>query len=102
MMHRLRYTVAVLLVLCIIGVSGLAPAQTVLHDKHHAHHHAATHGTALCTWMCAAGQVLDSIVAPTFVEQAPIARAEQPAFQPALSAALESPTSRGPPSLSIV
>jgi hypothetical protein len=31
----------------------------------------------------------------------PVARAEQPAFERVLSTALESPTSRGPPSISI-
>src|SRR5574341_551863 len=102
MMRRLQYTVALLLVLCIIGISGIASAQTVLHDSHHSHHQAATHGTVLCSWMCAAGQVLDSIAAPTLVEQLPVARVEQPAFERVLSTALESPTSRGPPSISIV
>jgi hypothetical protein len=28
----------------------------VEHAGHHAHHQAATHGTVLCSWMCAAGQ----------------------------------------------
>jgi hypothetical protein len=102
MMRRLQYTVALLLVVCIVGISGIAPGQTVLHDSHHAHHQAATHGTVLCSWMCAAGQVLDSIAAPTLVEQLPVARAEQPAFQQVLSTALKSPTSRGPPSFSII
>jgi len=102
MTRRLQYTVALLLVLCILGVSGIASAQTVLHDSHHAHHQAATHGTVLCSWMCAAGQVLDTASAPYLVEQSPVARTEQPAFQRVLRTALESPTSRGPPSISII
>ena len=28
------------------------------HGVHHGHHNAATHSTAVCAWMCAAGQVL--------------------------------------------
>ena len=102
MMRRLQYTIALLLVLCIVGISGIASAQTVLHDSHHAHHQAATHGTVLCSWMCAAGQVLDSIATPSLVEQLPAARAEQPAVQSVPVVTLDIATSRGPPSSSIV
>lgn len=57
MMHRGTSIVAVLLILCIMGISGIAPAQSVLHESHHhTHHQAATHGSAFCSWMCAAGQ----------------------------------------------
>jgi hypothetical protein len=63
MTDRFRYTVVILLIFAILGVSGLASAQTVLHDSHHAHHQAATHGTALCSWLCAAGQIHDASVA---------------------------------------
>ncbi len=48
--------VSVLLVCCVLSVGGLAQAQSVEHAGHHAHHQAATHGTVLCSWMCAAGQ----------------------------------------------
>jgi hypothetical protein len=97
-----KRALAGLLVLCILVVGGLASAQSITHESHHAHHQKATHGTVLCSWMCAAGQVLDSIATPILVEQLPVARAEQPAFERVLSTALESPTSRGPPSFSII
>jgi hypothetical protein len=53
---------SILLVLCVLSVGGLAQAQSVEHAGHHAQHQAATHGTVLCSWMCAAGTVLDSAV----------------------------------------
>lgn len=57
MMRRVSSIIAILLVLCIVGISGVASAQSVLHESHHnAHHQAATHGSVFCSWMCAAGQ----------------------------------------------
>lgn len=54
-----RRSVALSLALCLLLMSGLFYAQAVPHTFHHAHHQAATHSTALCSWLCAAGQVLD-------------------------------------------
>jgi hypothetical protein len=56
MNHTVLKFVSILLVLCVLSVGGLAQAQSVEHAGHHAHHQAATHGTVLCSWMCAAGQ----------------------------------------------
>jgi len=56
MNHVALKFVSILLVLCVLSVGGLAQAQSVEHAGHHAHHKAATHGTVLCSWMCAAGQ----------------------------------------------
>ena len=56
MNHKVFKFVSILLVLCVLSVGGLAQAQAVEHAGHHAHHQAATHGTVLCSWMCAAGQ----------------------------------------------
>jgi hypothetical protein len=39
----------------------------VAHAADHHHHHAATHSTALCSWMCAAGYGLEGV---TFVLKA--------------------------------
>jgi hypothetical protein len=98
----IKRTLACFLVLCILVVGGLASAQSVTHQSQHAHHQKATHGTLLCSWMCAAGQVLDSIATPILVEQSPVAHAEQPTFLSAPRLILDSPTSRGPPSSSII
>lgn len=61
------------LVLCVLAVGGLAQAQSVEHVGHHTQHQAATHGTVLCSWMCAAGTVLDTAVVLIQPERSPVA-----------------------------
>ena len=90
--------VAALLVLCILGVSGLAAAQSITHESHHAHHEKATHGTVLCSWMCAAGQVVDGAGAPDPVQRSPVTVTDDSVFLFVPHIALQSTTSRGPPS----
>jgi len=97
-----RKSIACLLVLCVLVVGGLASAQALTHESHHAHHQKSTHSTILCSWMCAAGQVLDGTAVPCLVGQSPVACVEQSAFQSVPHVTLESVTSRGPPSSSIV
>jgi hypothetical protein len=88
-------------VLCILSVGGLAQAQSVEHAGHHAQHQAATHGTLLCSWMCAAGTVLDTAVVTFQAELSPIALVTLPrSVQPSLEAFRISP-SRAPPSFSL-
>ena len=93
----MKRSLALLLILCLLAVGGLASAQSISHEAHHSHHQKATHGTVLCTWMCAAGQVLDAGTAPALVERAPISRVEQrPVY--ACPSSFSSPlVSRGPP-----
>lgn len=64
-----RKFLSISLVLCILAVGGLAQAQAAEHAGHHAQHQAATHGTLLCSWMCAAGTVLDTAVVSVQSEQ---------------------------------
>ena len=52
----MKQSLAILLVLSLLAVGGLASAQSISHETHHAHHHKAAHATVLCNWMCAAGQ----------------------------------------------
>lgn len=93
--------VSVLVVLCVLSVGGLAQAQSVEHAGHHAQHQAATHGTLLCSWMCAAGTVLDTAVVTFQAELSPIALVTVPySTQPSLEVCLISP-SRAPPSFSL-
>lgn len=98
-MNRLPATrvVAALLVLCILVVGGLASAQSITHESHHAHHQKATHGTALCSWMCAAGQVLDGTSAPAPLHLMPLELAEQASFSPIPSPVGKSRATRAPP-----
>jgi hypothetical protein len=92
---------SILLVLCILSVGGLAQAQAVEHAGHHAHHQAATHGTVLCSWMCAAGAVLDSAVVTFQAELSPIALITIPHFaQPSIELC-RTASSRAPPSFSL-
>jgi hypothetical protein len=96
-----KRALAVLLVLCILVVGGWAQAQSVEHAGHHAHHRAATHGTVLCSWMCAAGVVLDSAEVTFQAELSPIALITLPHFaQPSIELCQPSP-SRAPPSFSL-
>jgi len=102
-MYRIhaKRALAVLLVLCMLVVGGLAQAQSVEHAGHHAHHQAATHGTVLCTWMCAAGVVLDSAVVTFQAELSPIALITLPhSAQPSIEVCQTS-SSRAPPSFSL-
>jgi hypothetical protein len=68
--HKL---LTIFLVVCILLVGGLAQVQAAEHAGHHAKHQAATHGTVLCSWMCAAGTVLDTGVELIRTERSPVA-----------------------------
>ncbi len=101
MNHAVRKFSSILLVVCVLSVGGLAQAQSVEHAGHHAQHEAATHGTLLCSWMCAAGTVLDSAVTTFQAELSPIALVTPLASaQPSIEACQTSP-SRAPPSFSL-
>jgi len=92
---------ACFLILSILLVGGLASAQSISHESHHnTHHQKATHSTSLCTWMCAAGNVLDTAGAPELTELSPVAWSDQMILRLSLHTALDSETSRGPPQLS--
>ncbi len=96
---RCRSILSLLLVFSMLVVGGLASAQSITHESHHAHHQKATHGTVLCSWMCAAGQVLDGVAAPSLVERTPVGHAHigSTPFTPFV--ALHAIPSRGPPVL---
>ena len=101
MNHRVFKFLSILLVLCVLSVGGLAQAQSVEHAGHHAQHQAATHGTLLCSWMCAAGTVLDTAAVMFQAELSLIALVTLPhSAQPSVEACQSSP-SRAPPSFSL-
>jgi hypothetical protein len=101
MNHTALKYVSIFLVLCVLSVGGLAQAQSVEHAGHHAQHQAATHGTLLCSWMCAAGTLLDSAAVSFQAELSPIALVTTPHFaQPSIDACQIS-SSRAPPSFSL-
>jgi len=47
------------LVACLLLAGGLFASQSAAHSLHHDHHNASTHASAICSWMCAAGQVIE-------------------------------------------
>jgi hypothetical protein len=101
MNHKTFKFVSILLVLCVLSIGVLAQAQSVEHAGHHAHHQAATHGTLLCSWMCAAGTVLDTAVITFQAELNPIdlitpLQSVQPSIE-----ACRIYSSRAPPSFSL-
>ena len=101
MNHTVLKFLSILLVLCVLSVGGLAQAKSVEHAGHHAQHQAATHGTLLCSWMCAAGTVLDTAVVTFQAELSPIALIALPhAAQPSIESCQIS-SSRAPPSFSL-
>ena len=101
MNHTVLKFLSILLVLCVLSVGGLAQAQSVEHAGHHAHHQAATHGTLLCSWMCAAGTVLDTAVVTFQAELSPIALITlSHSVQPSIETCQTS-SSRAPPSFSL-
>jgi hypothetical protein len=93
----LQRSLACLLILCILAVGGLAAAQSLTHETQHSHHQKATHSSVLCSWMCAAGQVLDTTVGPSLVERTPVALAEFSTPQALSSVPSSLIPSRGPP-----
>lgn len=47
------------LVACLLLVGGVFASQSAAHSLHHDHHNASTHASVICSWMCAAGQVVE-------------------------------------------
>jgi hypothetical protein len=72
--------------------------QTVAHAAHHAHHKAATHSTALCTWMCAAGQVQEQASFNFQIELEVASLDDAFIAQQPIELHFVVPTTRGPPS----
>jgi len=96
-----RKFLSIFIVLCILAIGGIAQAQSAEHAGHHAQHQAATHGTVLCSWMCAAGTVLDSEVVfiqalRNHIALIPFQRSSGPIPQPSRIC-----SSRAPPSCSV-
>lgn len=72
--------------------------ETVAHAAHHAHHKSATHSTALCTWMCAAGQAQEIVAFHYQIESEAFSPVECPRLGISSEAASSFLPTRGPPS----
>ncbi|HWF60474.1 MAG TPA: hypothetical protein VN666_09220 [Nitrospira sp.] len=96
-----RKFLSISLVLCVLIVGGLAQAQAAEHAGHHAQHQSATHGTLLCSWMCAAGTVIDSDVVLIQAERSPVAVIPILRLSKAISEPSRVSSSRAPPPFSL-
>ncbi|HEV8329059.1 MAG TPA: hypothetical protein VGQ08_16405 [Nitrospiraceae bacterium] len=56
------------LALWLVALSGIVYPQLTAHMAQHAHHNAATHATALCSWFCTAADAVEG----TVVDVAPV------------------------------
>jgi hypothetical protein len=65
---RIRQFVIGGFALWIVALSGIVYPQITAHIGQHEHHSAATHATALCSWLCIAADAVES----TAVEIAPV------------------------------
>ncbi len=101
MNQTIRKFLSIALVLCILAIGGLAQVQAAEHAGHHAQHQTATHGTVLCSWMCAAGTVLDSQVVLLRAELSPVAILQIVDSADTVSRCSRSYSSRGPPTFSL-
>ena len=93
----IQRSLAIGLALCLLLLSGVVHAQAVEHAVHHAHHQAATHATILCSWMCAAGQVLEGVEVVLQEAIQPLVFLPLPAVEEPAGADRPSILSRGPP-----
>jgi hypothetical protein len=101
MNYTVRKFISIVLVLCLLSVGGLAQAQAAEHAGHHAQHQTATHGTLLCSWMCAAGTALDSATVLIPTERSSVALVSLPhSTNPSIEPCRVAP-SRAPPSFSL-
>jgi hypothetical protein len=59
MIRRNQQMVVLPLAACLLLLPVLVSPASVAHELQHAHHKAATHSSALCSWLCGAGQGLE-------------------------------------------
>ena len=89
--------IALSLVSCLLLLSGMVVVSLPEHSLHHNSHHATTHGSLICSWLCTAGECVEGIHVALDYSHVPIAQ-----FQPTSPAVhlslitIEFP-SRGPP-----
>jgi uncharacterized membrane protein len=83
--------------LWLVALSGIVYPQLTSHMGQHEHHKAATHATALCSWLCISADAVEG----TSVHFAPVeqvALLEQESIGSQISAILSiQPPSRAPP-----
>ena len=97
MNQRVRQFVIGGFALWLVALSGIAYPQLTAHMGQHEHHNAATHATALCSWLCIAADAVEGTSA-YFASVEQVTFLERECFVPQISAVLSlQPPSRAPP-----
>ena len=99
MTRRIQQCVVGGFALWLVALSGIVYPQLTAHMGQHEHHNAATHATALCSWLCIAADAVEGTsihLAP--VEQIALIEQEFPESQISHSLTVQ-PPSRAPPLL---
>jgi hypothetical protein len=94
----LRITVGVLAAWLLL-LSGMVYPQLAAHASEHAHHATTTHATALCSWLCAAGQTAEDVAPLSLPVVAVTATTFHPEYCAFCKQFVEISASRGPPSV---
>ena len=97
MAHKIRQCVVGGFALWLVALSGIVYPQLTAHMGQHEHHSAATHATALCSWLCIAADAVEGTsVHFTPVEQ--VVFLAQQRIGPQIGAILTvQPPARAPP-----
>jgi len=97
MTHRIQQLAVVCFALWLVALSGIVYPQLTAHMGQHQHHKAATHATALCSWLCISADAVEG----TAVHLAPVdqvALVDQDILESQVSVPLTvQPPSRAPP-----
>jgi hypothetical protein len=94
---RIRQFAVGCFALWLVALSGIVYPQLTAHMGQHAHHKAATHATALCSWLCIAADAVEGTSA-YFAPVEQVALFEQERFESQIRASQTvQPPSRAPP-----
>lgn len=97
MSHNSRQAIFIGLIACYVALNGWLPFRAMGHAQEHSHHTAETHATALCSWLCAGGQVVQASepILGSKTQLVEVLKLSTPSVSPAILNL--SPLSRGPP-----
>ena len=97
MNRRIQQCVVGGFALWLVALSGIVYPQLTSHMGQHEHHKAATHATALCSWLCIAADAVEG-TSVSFAPVEQVALFEQERFESQIPAPLTvHPPSRAPP-----
>jgi hypothetical protein len=97
MAHKIRQCVIGGFALWLVALSGIVYPQLTAHMGQHEHHSAATHATALCSWLCIAADAVEGTGVDLIpVQYIAVLEHTPPATEPQLPHSPQ-PPSRAPP-----